>query len=125
MSTKIKLLAIVGATLLAIGASGAAYAWHGAVHGHGGFGRTGFGLYVGVPLYSSWYYPPTYYAPPYAYYPTAAVSSPVYAEQAGVYQSAPAMQTQQFWYYCNASRAYYPYVQACPGGWQRVAPQPG
>ena len=125
MSTKIKLLAIAGTTLLAIGASGAAYAWHGAGHGHGGFGRAGFGVYVGAPLYSPWYYPASYYAPPYAYYPPAFVSPPVYVERAGVYESAPAMQTQAYWYYCNASRAYYPNVQQCPGGWRRVVPQPG
>jgi hypothetical protein len=28
------------------------------------------------------------------------------------------------WYYCDASRAYYPYVKQCPGGWREVSPQP-
>ena len=29
-----------------------------------------------------------------------------------------------YWYYCKKSRTYYPYVKECPGGWQRVTPQP-
>jgi Family of unknown function (DUF6515) len=28
------------------------------------------------------------------------------------------------WYYCDASKAYYPYVQSCPGGWRPVAATP-
>jgi hypothetical protein len=24
------------------------------------------------------------------------------------------------WYYCDASRTYYPYVQACASGWRQV-----
>jgi hypothetical protein len=30
---------------------------------------------------------------------------------------------QQWWYWCASARGYYPYVGACPEGWQRVAPQ--
>lgn len=57
-----------------------------------------------VPRY---YYPaPVYYAPP-----------PVYIEQ-------PQPHPQAYWYYCPVLRAYYPHVQTCPGGWQRVVPQP-
>ncbi len=38
----------------------------------------------------------------------------------------PQQQQQQshYWYYCPDSRAYYPYVRECAGGWERVAPQP-
>jgi hypothetical protein len=42
-------------------------------------------------------------------------------------QQAPQQQQQQqshWWYFCPESRAYYPYVRECAGGWQRVAPQP-
>ena len=35
-------------------------------------------------------------------------------------QSQPA----DSWYYCADSKAYYPYVKDCPGGWQRVSPTP-
>jgi hypothetical protein len=27
----------------------------------------------------------------------------------------------QFWYYCDAAQAYYPYVSNCPGPWRQVA----
>jgi hypothetical protein len=29
----------------------------------------------------------------------------------------------QYWYYCQESQAYYPYVKDCPGGWMKVVPQ--
>ncbi|HTO48891.1 MAG TPA: hypothetical protein VML91_14720 [Burkholderiales bacterium] len=42
-------------------------------------------------------------------------------------QSPPQQQQPQqshYWYYCPASKAYYPYVRECAGGWQAVSPQP-
>jgi hypothetical protein len=30
---------------------------------------------------------------------------------------------QQWWYWCNSARGYYPYVNSCPEPWQRVEPQ--
>lgn len=93
-------------------------------HGHGGHGGHGvsLGLHFGVPL--GWY-APYYYPPPYYYYPPAVMAQPappaVYVERG----DAPAEQTESWWYYCEQSRAYYPYVKDCPGGWQRVAPSPG
>ncbi len=114
---KIKFLAIGAAMLLGMGTSSAAFAWH------GGHGR--IGVHIGVPLYAPWYYPPAYYYPPAPYYSPAVIASPpVYIERDGSDQSAPAPQAQASWYYCDASKAYYPYVKECPGGWQRVAPQP-
>jgi hypothetical protein len=87
-------------------------------HFHGG----GFGARVFIggalfaplfwPYYAPAYYPPAYYPP--AYYPPAA---PQYVEP----EPAPAA---SYWYYCPSSQGYYPYVRECPGGWQRVAPQP-
>jgi len=73
-----------------------------------------------------------YPAPAYAYpapaygYPAAVVPAlpPVYAEQ-GVAPSAPApSQAQGDWFYCAAAKGYYPYVNECPAGWQRVPAQP-
>ena len=98
---------------------------------HGGHMR--FGVYVGPGYWypPSYYTYPPYYYPPY-YYPPAVVAPaapPTYIEQ-GVAQPGPAQvapapaQPQGFWYYCDGSKAYYPYVKECPGGWQRVAPQP-
>lgn len=101
-------------------ASTSALAWR-----RGG-GHVRFGVFVG-PGYG---YPPPYYGyapyyyPPYYYPPVvpAPVSPPTYIEQ-GVAQPAPAL-PQGYWFYCGESKAYYPYVKECPGGWQRVAPQP-
>jgi hypothetical protein len=46
-------------------------------------------------------------------------SPPVYVERSDA--PAPA---QSYWYYCEASRGYYPYVKECPGGWKAVPPAP-
>ncbi len=108
--------------LLAALALGAALT--GPAFAHGG-GHSSFGFYLGVPLggpYYPYYYPPAYY-PSYGYLQYYAPSSPpVYVErQDAAPQDAPAT---AYWYYCADSKAYYPYVRQCPGGWQRVAPQP-
>ena len=103
---------------------------HGGGHGGGHFGGfgagLGLGLFVGAPLLwggyygSPYYYPPSYYYPPYP-----AASPPVYMEQgAPAPATAPAPSQAYWWYYCADSQSYYPYVRQCPGGWQRVAPQP-
>jgi hypothetical protein len=87
--------------------------------GHGG-GRVSFGFYLGGPAYwgpSPFYYP----AYPAPYYPAPVViQSPpqVYVEREAVPEA------QSYWYYCAATRGYYPYVRECPGGWQKVAPAP-
>ena len=105
-------------------AAPSALAWH---HGYGG-PRVSVGFNFGVPVgpYPYYYYPPYYYP---AYYPAPVVvqqQAPVYIERNP--QPAPSAQPSApagYWYYCADSRAYYPYVKECPGGWQRVAPQPG
>ena len=84
-----------------------------------------FGIGIGVPLYGPGYYAP-YYPPYYGapYYPpaVAASSPPIYVEE-GNSQQAPAPDNNS-WYYCQESKTYYPYVQQCPAGWQRVPAQP-
>ncbi len=40
------------------------------------------------------------------------------------YPQAAMPQAAQSWYYCPASNGYYPYVTACPGGWQQVPSTP-
>jgi hypothetical protein len=117
MKTTRSVLACV-AMLAGVLAAGSALAWG---HSHA---RVGVGFYFGVPYAG---YP--YYYPPYPYYYPAYYPPPVVVQQqAPVYveQSPPAAQAQpsNYWYYCAPSRAYYPYVKDCPGGWQRVAPQP-
>jgi hypothetical protein len=113
----IKRILIVAVVLLSAVASGSALA----------HGRVGFGIVVGGPVYWPGYYPAPYYAPYSYYYPPAVVTVPVapptYVEQAD--EAAPVQQqSQAYWYYCAESKTYYPYVKQCPGGWQRVAPQP-
>jgi len=40
-----------------------------------------------------------------------------------VERDAPAVQPQQWWYWCQSAQGYYPYVSACSEGWRRVEPQ--
>ena len=60
-------------------------------------------------------------APLYAYAPYYAYSTPYYSAAPDYIAPEAA---SAYWYYCAAYRAYYPYVQDCPGGWQAVTPQP-
>ena len=109
--------------LLASAASGHAWADRGYRHGYYHGGYTQFGVMIG-PGWGPPYYPPAYYYPPYA--PIVVERAPqVYIEQY-VPPPAPVPQSSQvsYWYYCNASKAYYPYVNECPSGWQKVLPQP-
>ncbi len=103
-----------------------------AARGHGGSrGHVRFGVVVGGPVFSPWYHSsPYYYYPSPYYYPAYAPvvidrTPPVYIEQSTPLpvQPAPAAAVN-YWYYCAASQAYYPYVNECPSGWQKVLPQP-
>jgi hypothetical protein len=86
--------------------------------------RPRVGVYIDA--WPGYYGPPPYgYYPPYPYYPpVVAVPSapPTYVEQ-GEEQTPPA-QSPNYWYYCEKPQGYYPYVRQCPGGWQKVSPQP-
>ncbi|HUW39236.1 MAG TPA: hypothetical protein VMV91_18090 [Rhodocyclaceae bacterium] len=107
------------ALLLLLAAAGSASAWADRDHGHF---DAHFGMMIGP------YWGPGYYAqPPYGYYPppyppvlVAPPAPPVYIEQQAPAAPAPT----DYWYYCPAAKAYYPYVKECPGGWQKVSPQP-
>ena len=105
--------------------------------GHGRFvGHVGIGISLGYPIYGPRYYagPPyfpyyPYYAYPYYYppvmYPPVVVtppSPPAYIERSD--SSAAPAPAQSDWFYCPDAKGYYPYVQQCPGGWQRVPSQP-
>lgn len=97
---KAALLGLFGLACLA--ASGASVA-----RGH-------VGVFIGGPLWI----PPPYYYPAPVYYPP-----PVYVERTAppVYiEQSPA--TDNYWYYCQESKGYYPYVQSCPSNWMRVVP---
>ncbi len=113
-----KLLLIAVTLMCAFGGSGYASA---AGHVH-------FGVSIGAPFpyyYRPYYYPPVY---PYPYYPptviTVPVQPPTYIEAPQAAAPAPDTSAQNWWYYCDESRTYYPYVKECPAGWQRVSPRP-
>lgn len=100
-------------------------------HGH----RARVGVFIGAPIgfgygygygYAPWYsYPAPYYYPPY-YYPAPGAAYPsapaTYVEQGP--EAAPAPRADAYWYYCPETKAYYPYVNQCAGGWQKVSPRP-
>jgi len=108
--SRAKAVLTLSAALLAAAASAPAFAWH-----HGG---VRFGVVIGAPFYP-WYYPPYYYYPP----AVVAVPAPptTYIEKGSPH--ATPSQPSSYWYYCEASKTYYPYVKECPAGWMRVVPQ--
>jgi hypothetical protein len=111
-------LALIALLTLGLG-SEAAFA-HGGGH---------VGVYFGFPFVGPGYYGPYYgygpYYSPYYYPPVAAVPAgpTTYVEQSQT-QPVPDQAPPASWYYCAASKTYYPYVKQCSSGWQQVAPQP-
>ena len=94
------------------------YAWHGGYWHHAWYGgRFGWWWVVSGVWF---FYPVPVYPYPDPYVPATFIAPPPPDD------AAPA--TDQFWYFCPASNAYYPYVPACPTGWQQVPansdPQP-
>jgi hypothetical protein len=91
--------------------------WHGG-HRHGGWHRSGgVRLFIspGLVVPFGAYWRPSW--EPYPYPPVVVTPAPrVYIH--------PAPPPPQYWYYCDAAQAYYPYVQQCPGGWRAVTPTP-
>jgi hypothetical protein len=88
------------------------------------------GVFIGggVP----YYYPvapvPYYYPPVYPPVVVAPPPPPINYVEQGPSEPAPpgpdaGGQPNASWYYCDASRSYYPYVKDCPAGWRAVAPQ--
>jgi len=87
--------------------------WAGGYWHHGWYGpRFGWWWVVGPTWY---YYPAPVYPYPNPYVPPVIM-------QTTPTQPGPA--PTQYWYYCAASKAYYPYVAECPGGWQPVPATP-
>jgi hypothetical protein len=115
---------------LLLGAAATAIACaSGAAHAH-------VGVYVGVG--GPWYYPvvpaPYYYAPaPVVVAPPP--QAPDYVEQGQAQPGAPEPDPSYAqgpdqqgdgggtWYYCDASKTYYPYVKQCSSGWRAVPAQ--
>jgi hypothetical protein len=96
--------------------------WRGPYGGHlrgptvvinGGWGW-GWGWGAPWPGYYGYYgYSPYSMGPPYLIERNRAEA----AADAGL-EHLPA--PPQYWYFCEASGAYYPYVSACPAGWKPV-----
>ena len=108
-------LALVLGTALAVavpasdsaagGRSGRSHAHSGSGHRGHSHGHRGF-FYGGIIYTGPYFYYPGYYYPYYGV--------PLYDPGPG----------DPYWYYCRAANAYYPYVQNCPGGWERYLPSP-
>ncbi|PCE29859.1 hypothetical protein [Burkholderia ubonensis] len=105
-------LALGALAAVAIGAAGVAHAAR-------------VGVYIG-PGYP-YYYPvapaPYYYPPPVVAVPVAPPPPPEYIEQ-GQAQEGPDANDGGLWYYCDASKHYYPYVKTCKSGWRSVPARP-
>ena len=108
---------------------------HGGWRGHGGWhGGYGVGALIGGTiiagaLLSPWAYSSPYYYSSYPVVEYVPAAPTVYYEQPRAYIEQPravqpAAADAGSWYYCNESRAYYPYVKECASPWQRVAPTP-
>ena len=99
-----------------------------------------FNVVIGDPFWGvSWYYPyyypysypyyyPYYYPYRYPYYspyePAVTVPSVPQEYIERNESGEPASAQSDVWYYCPGSKAYYPYVKECPGGWQTVPAEP-
>ena len=99
--------------------------WHKGGHGGWNKGGSSVGVWIGAPIVigGPYFYPYSPYYYPYRYgYGSPVVREYVYERPA----PAPAVVAPQSptWYYCRESRAYYPYVHDCPGGWDSVPARP-
>ncbi len=70
-------------------------------------------VFLGVGVAAPFWYP----------YPYPVYSPPVVVESSPPTYIQQDTQPDQYWYYCQSSQAYYPYVKECPGGWLQVVPQ--
>jgi hypothetical protein len=77
-------------------------------------GRLGWWWVVG----GTWYfYPwPVYPYPSPWYPPPIEITAPQTHD--------PLPPPTPYWYYCAASKSYYPYARTCPGGWKQVPAVP-
>jgi len=89
--------------------------WHHTRHD----GRLGWWWVAGGMWY---FYPKPVYPYPDPYVPPVVVVQP--APEAATQPVAPPAQPVQNWYYCEASKSYYPYVSSCPDGWKAVPATP-
>jgi hypothetical protein len=113
MEKRVSTKFLIGFALLAAGALAAGTA---SAHGRG---RVHLGFHFG-PYWGPYWGPAWYPAP--VYYPPAVVVAPAPAPAQYIERDQPLQ--SGYWYYCEVSRGYYPYVKECPGGWKAVPPAP-
>ena len=100
------------------------------VRGHTFHRGARVGVFVGGAIVTSpWCYHPDPYPYYYGYGPYYYPPAIYVQEQPTVYVEAPAppiaalpAPQEQYWYYCQDSKTYYPYVQTCATPWRRVIP---
>jgi hypothetical protein len=108
-------------TFLAVLSTAPAYAEGGRGGGHdggghgGGWGRGGGGWGGG------WIFPALIGG---AIFYDLTQPQTVYIQPAPPYDPGVAPPSVQYWYFCAATNAYYPYVNSCPSGWQAVLATP-
>jgi hypothetical protein len=102
---------------LAILSTAPAYAEGGHGGGHGGGGGRGGGWGWG----DGWIFPALIGG---AIVYDLSQPQTVYTQPAPVYPPGYAPSSVQYWYFCAAANAYYPYVSSCPSGWQAVLATP-
>ena len=123
-----------GRVQVGIGIGIGAPIYGGAYYGGAYYGGPFYGpRYYGAPYYYPNYYPAPYYpaVPVIASPPVIVTPPPVYVSQPTAPTAAPPAPTgiqprdnSPYWYYCPASRTYYPYVKGCSSDWQQITPPP-
>jgi hypothetical protein len=95
--------------------------WHGPGHMHFPHHSHGSVFFVGGSYWGYPYYWSPYYSAPYAVVVPYQDPDVVYVER---FDGTPTPQTAGE-IFCPNTDAYYPDVESCPGGWQRVTRPPG
>jgi hypothetical protein len=101
--------------------------YRGRYYGYNGWGYYPWAIGVDLAIGGPWYYPGSYYYPYYYPFSVPAVSTPQTYIETYIEKARPEEQSDNSggsWYYCPDSKAYYPYVKRCPGGWQTVPAEP-
>jgi hypothetical protein len=106
--TRILLFLLVGAAAQAASAAGRGSHPH--FHHHTAI--VGSAFYFGPPMWYAYHYPPYYYGP---YYEGTAAPPSIYVEK---FEGMPDANSGDI--YCPSLGEYYPDVQDCPNGWQRI-----
>nr|WP_272930465.1 hypothetical protein [Burkholderia cenocepacia] len=101
-------LALGAAAALAVATGGVAHA-----------ARVGVYIGPGYPYYAPVVPAPYYYLPPVVAVPVAP-PPPEYVEKGQPQDDGDA----DLWYYCDASKHYYPHVKTCKSGWRAVPARP-